>query len=553
MLSQWGVQADLGQAPCIWLVRPLFDLMLAGKWSTLMIERQPWVLSVSPLQFPPRNADATINKGKRKKQRGGGGSASVAQLEGTTHTVCDDMRTAFHEVAGWAGLVGHSNVQSILVKLDKARAALETSRKRISETDKSKWSAGSLIHAVVATGMLKNRAHLQDIVKRCTAMLVDSHIGCAALLDEISIGTCAPTPSTVRQATLSLDAAIMLNRRDQNLEDGWSFFYWADASPQGGFDWLIIQYVAIRDADLPHFIDAFSTVVGFASEMTTLLEADEFADQQEAIESVMCRWSDVQAKAKLMCAIHTQVPISIGTRAATVEHKLRALLHGIFLETHPPHTVSVPRMCSQVCSFTTDLGTEAGFSDYYSAKWTDLMPSWLRAHLGKAAAEAQPPHAAELMPDGAGNDDDMHLEFDFDCPNPADLEIDGGTCFDAEAAGDNATAMIVHEDEQHAVDVDELQADMQGSADAMPDVEEAGNIADNDNLFPNALVVAGILHIVANIMLKIDSKLSMWSEWLAGLKSIVALLSEGERRRMYIATCVSTDFPHLVYTFRLHV
>ena len=57
-------------------------------------------------------------------------------------------------------------------------------------------------------------------------------------------------------------------------------------------------------------------------------------------------------------------------------------------------------------------------------------------------------------------------------------------------------------------------------------------------VFPRAMIVPGILHVAHNMALRMDRHLSYWSDWLAGLQSIVTLLHYKDNREAYINRCV---------------
>eukprot|EP00971_Amphidinium_carterae_P329818 6462518-Amphidinium_carterae.2 len=75
---------------------------------------------------------------------------------------------------------------------------------------------------------------------------------------------------------------------------------------------------------------------------------------------------------------HTQIPVALGHGASSLEHKLRAFMHALWMETPLPHSSSMPRACESIMSFTTDMGTESALPDYQVQRWTDLLPSWMR-------------------------------------------------------------------------------------------------------------------------------------------------------------------------------
>ena len=79
---------------------------------------------------------------------------------------------------------------------------------------------------------------------------------------------------------------------------------------------------------------------------------------------------------------------------------------------------------------------------------------------------------------------------------------------------------------------------------------EAAAASHDGFIFPQTLLVPGILHIVHNMTKEIDVSLSFWKEWLPGFKSIAKLLHEDHLRRRLIARCIrDTRFAQLESLF----
>ena len=98
-----------------------------------------------------------------------------------------------------------------------------------------------------------------------------------------------------------------------------------------------------------------------------------------------------------------------------------------------------------------------------------------------------------------------------------------------------AWALPARADEEGGLQEDlGLEADC---VDASPD--SVGDDVHGDRVFPHGMIVAGMMHIIHNLSWLADSKLQHFDTWLAGLKSIVALLHHKHNRDPYIFSCVA--------------
>ena len=71
---------------------------------------------------------------------------------------------------------------------------------------------------------------------------------------------------------------------------------------------------------------------------------------------------------------HRRIPTGIGSGAASVDHKLRALVHKIFAETQT--LTALHNFLSQVRGFCTDSGTEQSLADVGGCSLQDVLPPW---------------------------------------------------------------------------------------------------------------------------------------------------------------------------------
>ena len=157
-----------------------------------------------------------------------------------------------------------------------------------------------------------------------------------------SLRKVTPSQSTISRARLPFDCCWLLFWRDKMrclLSSKHVFFsYMTDASPMMGRDWLIQQYDVIDLARIP---DMFGDM-----EVVAKANADGVAG-----DDTTKTW-----QAALMP--HVCIPTGIGSKRATLPHKLHNVLHALRLELGSWDNVKL--FAEKMVAITTDCGTEAG-------------------------------------------------------------------------------------------------------------------------------------------------------------------------------------------------
>lgn len=419
-----------------------------------------------------------------------------------------------------------------------------------ASSNHKKWSAEAMIQAVLTASMVKDKSKLIDVLRQSISLLQAEGSPCAGLLANIDVtyfgtGT-IPSPTSVRLATLVLDGAMMLRQRDRNRVNDISRFFWADSSPQGQFDWLVIQCVAVSDLELRSVNKIWLQLWRDAQSLPSLLQGLLVGGDREEAAKTLVDSSDQQGKmlltAKRILAFHTFPPVTIGSKAASIEYKVRALLHGLMMESHDDLADTLPRAFENVVSFTTDLGTESALSDVQAADWRQMIPSWQAAALRPSPKLAEPAVEVVGPASGAG---DLSLEDAL----AGILEEDMGLYADTGICGPGVQV-------QPSPDVD-LQSDMGvsvagmgpgysgvGHSNSLPG--RVGRVAQpaehSKYVFQKSLIVPGMLHIVGNLLLEVDKSFAGFGKWLAGLKQIGYLLGNKDRRELFVKVCIR-DIP----------
>ena len=116
-----------------------------------------------------------------------------------------------------------------------------------------------------------------------------------------------------------------------------------DASTHFGRDWLLIEYISIKDADIDKLANAFADLM--------LGEADPDCSSDHACAAKLI---------KRLVDIHILIPTALGSKRSDLIAKFHGLVHALFMELSMVE--ELPRYMHEVVTFTTDLGTESGLA-----------------------------------------------------------------------------------------------------------------------------------------------------------------------------------------------
>ena len=233
------------------------------------------------------------------------------------------------------------------------------------------------------------------------------------LEDAISMETLPlPSQSVLSQARFFLDLALMCEMRQRHaqmfdprkgsthvIDDHGAMYLMADSSPQGGVNWLMIEYSVIQHRDLIVCSMAASELSGAARRLTDAQEAgvpllqEELDAERSAAEAIFG-----------MLQRHPMVPVGLGSGRSSMWHELHALYHSFFLECGDPALLS--ELAASIISLTSDRGTEAGFAGAHPVPFNMFFPHYDQAQLefqedggmGIVAEEAAPAAAVPVPP-----------------------------------------------------------------------------------------------------------------------------------------------------------
>ena len=78
----------------------------------------------------------------------------------------------------------------------------------------------------------------------------------------------------------------------------------------------------------------------------------------------------------------------------------------------------------------------------------------------------------------------------------------------------------------------ELEPELRYCGATVPDACE------DEFLMPNALLSAGLVHILHNLSMEVDAALPWWPDWLEGFRCLTHLLHKSHLRQRFVARCL---------------
>ena len=163
-----------------------------------------------------------------------------------------------------------------------------------------------------------------------------------------------------RGPSLFVDAALMLTHRSLQGHAGCIRVGWADSSPQGGKDWLIVAFDEIESSKVVE--------VAAASNRLALL-GDSLADD-EAVRLSKVVVSSMQH--------HTLPPTHVPNLKSDLSSKISLATHQFLAEFG---WGLLPTILASFKCFCTDMGTELGMVSFAGFRLKDHIPWWFHHSL----------------------------------------------------------------------------------------------------------------------------------------------------------------------------
>ena len=151
-------------------------------------------------------------------------------------------------------------------------------------------------------------------------------------------------------------------------------FGFADASPQGKRNWLVIRMQAIEKSKLLEVMDAAHRLAVDAAQHQEAADCDDYPalpDEEEEDQKLnRVELADVIFQNMLM---QTLPPVALGLGKSRVVDKVAAFIYSVCLEAGFANLSSV---LESVCAFTTDMGAEVGMNDFAGIDFISILPKY---------------------------------------------------------------------------------------------------------------------------------------------------------------------------------
>ncbi len=539
------VIGDGAKVCCLQMFAPVTTLVASGLWTDLLwlgrwqlptplfedFPQQDWV---SRHQWDHEERNTEVNWGAA-----GSRLREISyQLRQWAPSILEAERGSQEEesVAGTELML-----ESCVRFLDKCAWKLQPSCDSV-KVARQRHAACTLIQSILLAWGIKDKGKMNNVLSQALELCFP---GGGKLLQVRA----APSPSTVNRSQFLVDVAMMVRRQLEWTNRSLHYLF-ADASPQGGRDWLMSRQVEI---DRSHLVEVWEAAMA--------LERQE-EPHTATTDACNCILTE-------RVSLHLHAPVALGLGQMSVSHKCAALLHAMFLET--PSWNALKTTLSNVVSVTTDMGTELSMPDFH-CQLRDLLPPWM--------TEACAPLEPDLGEQEVRNVASLR-EQAFQC----DVEVMAEPCMKRRVV-EPADTVLSHAAQQMSALVAEPQlrlaepppevpaptlvAEPQRGlaaeppqevrapalvapalapvAEPQPRLESAeavpgapgreGSASEAEGFLPGALPVPGLLHIAHNLTRDVHTALPWWERFWVGAKNVEALLTHRLRRERFVAHCM---------------
>jgi hypothetical protein len=397
------------------------------------------------------------------------------------------------------------------------------------------WTSEELLLYFRAATLLKDLSALPMLMHVLGAARLASVPGADAARGVLSSTTAAapaPSRSTLQRLALTVDAASMLHERHlRSLEPMIACYGWADASPQGGREWLLSKIVFCRGSSLSMAaLMHHAHVLHKGARNMPDVDAGSGSEGELAEVGVAAR-NDALLALRSNLQKRTLPPTALGLRQTNLAHKCAALVHAVALETGGGFD-AVDDVFASFVSFTTDFGTEVGIPGFATQSLCNLLPSWMQVARTDQGLQAD---GVCLGIPSAPATSEVYLEQDSPCTvryGVNDLEPYGW--------GFAQTSSTQPTTAEQAKPLEPLH-----DAGFTPAASRRGARP----LMANALPIPGALHIISNLLADVDAALRLWESFSEQMRNLAALLCDKLRLERFVATCLNSEDWQVVGTF----
>ena len=350
-----------------------------------------------------------------------------------------------------------------------------------------------LIDCVILSGLIRGSSSLRDIVETSLRIAIRDERLISHFREQLAAPRALPSRPTLERHRVTLHIGLALHQQQRNAEAdaAGGQFHWAtmDSSPVGHFEWLLHGFQSIKKHDLAHaFYLANRCWQGHVS-------ADE--------ESACLR------ELRSLCVLEQQAPGALGSGRCSLRHKMHVVSHSARMVSST--WAGAAKRISNVFSWTGDLGTESGVSNFYD-DMRSLHGAWIVMSDVRAVG-------------GAREEEEGEFGFAFEQVPELESEVLGSD-------GDGAEDFAFEPCRDHNSDPVPVE-----EAAPAPTPRDADYIID----CRRSIYIAGLLHMVHNCTKDIGAHLHYWEQYQERLIHVSRLLTRHHTKKRLLANCFSID------------
>ena len=247
------------------------------------------------------------------------------------------------------------------------RAAATCSGTAILSKREAAWRC---ISSVLLRNYIKSSWKLPEVLSQSAGVLV-----AGAGLESGNPGATARSTISVERDTFRVDLAFTLLWRNRTRRERCAKWTWQDASPQGGFNWLLTRYKWCRLRDIIRVVQAQTQLMSTVGGVFEPKEDNDFEPLVASDKVLEERRKSNEFIAEKV-GFHQCVPGSMGQGHTALEDKASTSTHQYGFDAHDlPH---LARELDEIISGTTDMGVEIGTAEFHTRedKLQDLLPGW---------------------------------------------------------------------------------------------------------------------------------------------------------------------------------
>ena len=323
----------------------------------------------------------------------------------TIHLLCDDMRR-WHswltdqssdrlstaevswEFQSWlGGLTGYLNE----LQADNLHTLASSDlwpQDGLTKAGKTRgYSLAFLLQVVFLAADLRSVRSIKDVIQNAIQIVLPRHA--KHLQQMLERPRALPSKSTILHMQLVLDVALMLLQRleikrllgldggasngpdwgreiqDPFLQARLAMYWLVDSSPQGGRNWLMMEYWSIKAENvLPAFFKARELQHMHVSRRHQPFADDDGEEMERFLE---CQNVLVEDLCQLVFHHHVP-PVGLGYGQASAHHEASALAHAVYLESGS--SAVMQDVGRAVVTFTTDKGWPSSLSQTQTTSLT---------------------------------------------------------------------------------------------------------------------------------------------------------------------------------------